>query len=103
MFNQKHMMRQMQKMQEALQKAQEDLALREVEGTAGGGLVRVSVSGHLEPKSVKIDKSAVDPEDVETLEDLILVAFRDAITKAQELSSQQMSQFTGGLRIPGIF
>lgn len=103
MFNQRQMMRQMQKMQEALQRAQEELATREVEGVAGGGLVRVVVTGHMEPKSVKIDRSAVDLDDIETLEDLVLVALKDSIGKAQELSSQQMSQFTGGLRIPGIF
>jgi len=74
-----------------------------VEGIAGGGSVKVQINGQMEPLSVKIDPSIVDPEDVEMLEDLLLVAIKDALSKVQALSAQKMTQLTGGLSIPGLF
>lgn len=89
------MMKQMQKMQEELG----DLT---VESTAGGGVVTVTANGHQEIMEIKIKPEAVDPEDVEMLEDLILAAVNEALRKAQELAAGQMKKLTGGLNIPGM-
>ncbi len=96
------MMKQAQKMQEDLMKAQEDLSRQHVEGSAGGGAVTVVVNGHKDIVSIKIQPAAVDPDDVETLEDLVLTAVRDAQNRASERVQQQMSGLTGGLNIPGL-
>jgi len=82
---------------------QEELATRTVEATAGGGLVTVVVTGGLEVQEIKIDQEAVDPEDMELLEDAILVAVNEALKKAQEMVASEMSKITGGLNIPGLF
>jgi len=82
---------------------QEELATRTVEATAGGGLVTVVVTGGLEVQEIKIDQEALDPEDMELLEDAILVAVNDALKKAQEMVASEMSKITGGLNIPGLF
>jgi len=82
---------------------QEELATRTVEATAGGGLVTVVVTGGLEVKEIKIDQEALDPEDMELLEDAILVAVNEALKKAQEMVASEMSKITGGLNIPGLF
>ncbi|SRR5690554_271253 len=103
MGNMQNMMRQMQKMQKKMAEAQEKLGEERVEGVAQGGLVKVVVSGHKEVLEVIIDEAIVDPEDVETLQDLILIATNDALTKADELASRTMGQFTKGLNIPGMF
>jgi len=96
------MMRQIQKMQAEMAKAQEELGEKTVEATAGGGVVRVTVSGHLEVRAVQIDPTAVNPEDVEMLQDLILAAVNEGIRKAQEMANSALSRFTAGLKIPGL-
>ena len=96
------MMKQAQKMQEALLKAQEDLGSQSVEGTAGGGAVTVSANGHKEITGIRIKPEAVDPEDVETLEDLVLAAVKDAQTKAASLAESSMGSITGGMGLPGL-
>lgn len=96
------MMKQAQKMQEDLLRAQESLGSQSVEGTAGGGVVTVVANGHKEITSIRIKPEAVDPEDVETLEDLVLAAVRDAQAKATAMSENQMNSLTGGLNLPGF-
>ncbi|MCL4423988.1 MAG: YbaB/EbfC family nucleoid-associated protein [Firmicutes bacterium] len=97
------MMKQVQKVQEEMLKAQEELGNKTVEGSAGGGAVRAVVSGKQELKSIEIKPEAVDPEDLELLQDLIVAAVNDALKKSQELASAEMSRFTGGLKVPGLF
>ncbi len=99
MFNQNLM----KQMQNKLLKIQEDLANETVEATAGGGVVKAVVTGQQKLVSVEIDPAAVDPEDVEMLQDLVVVAVNDALAKAQELASKQLSSLTGGMKIPGLF
>jgi DNA-binding YbaB/EbfC family protein len=89
-------------MQANMAKAQEELAAATVEGTAGGGAVVVVLTGTQDIKSVKIEKDAVDPNDVETLQDLVLAAFSDALKKSRELAAQRLGGVTGGLKIPGM-
>ena len=89
-------------MQANMAKAQAELAAATVEGTAGGGAVVVVLTGTQDIKSVKIQKDAVDPEDVETLQDLVLAAFTDALKKSRELAAQRLGGVTGGLKIPGM-
>jgi DNA-binding YbaB/EbfC family protein len=88
---------QAQKMQEQLLNAQQELADAEVDGSAGGGLVTATVSGAGELKSLRIDPKVVDPEDTETLADLIVAAVRDASTQAQKLAENKMGPLAGGL------
>jgi len=92
-----------QKMQKDMARIQEELKTRVVEGDAGGGMIRVQVNGAQEVVSVKIDKSVVDPDDIEMLEDLIIAAVREAMRKSQEMSKAEMAKLTGGLNIPGLF
>ncbi len=99
----RRMMAQIQRMQNQLAKAQEELATLTVEGTAGGGAVKVTMNGHRELRSIAIAPEAVDPEDVETLEEMITAAFNDASKKAQDLSESKLGGLTGGLNIPGLF
>ena len=89
-------------MQANMAKAQEELAAATVEGTAGGGAVVVVLTGTQDVRSIKIQKDAVDPEDVETLQDLVLAAFTDALKKSRELAAQRLGGVTGGLKIPGM-
>ena len=96
------LMKQAQKMQEAMLKMQEDLGGQTVEGTSGGGAVSITVSGSMEVQAVRIKPEAVDPDDVETLEDLVLAAIKDAMAKANALASSQMSGITGGMKLPGM-
>ena len=103
--NLNQLMKQAQKMQQELVTAQAELAEAEVTGTAGGGLVTATVTGGLELRSVTIDPSVIDPDDVETLQDLVVAAVRDANRAAQELASQRMGPLTqglGGLGLPGM-
>lgn len=101
--NMQNMMKQMQKMQKKMQDAQEELGEKKIEGTAGGGMVTVIVTGHKEVVEVKINPEAVDPDDVEMLQDLVLAATNDAMKKADELTNNTMGQFTKGMNIPGLF
>lgn len=95
-------MKMIQQMQNRMMKIQEELGETIVQGTAGGGVVNVEVTGHREMKSIKIDPAAVDPEDVEMLEDLVLAAVTDAMDKAAKLSEEKMGALTGGIKIPGL-
>ncbi|MHB9144045.1 MAG: YbaB/EbfC family nucleoid-associated protein [Symbiobacteriia bacterium] len=97
------MMKQVQQMQANMQKLQEELAERTVEATAGGGMVTAVVSGRQEVKSITIKPEAVDPEDVEMLQDLILAAVNEGLRKASEMSATEMSKLTGGMKVPGLF
>jgi len=101
--NMNQMMKQVKKMQEQMMKAQQELEHKTVEGTAGGGVVTVTVSGHKKVLSVAIKPEAVDPDDVEMLQDLVLAAVNDALAKAEELVSQDMGKLTGGMNLPGLF
>lgn len=101
-MNQAHLMAQFKKMQAEMQKAQEELANTVVSGSAAGGSVTVEMSCDQRVKRVKISKDAVDPDDLETLEDLVVVAMNDALGKASEASQKRMSSATGGMRIPGM-
>jgi len=96
------LMRQAQKMQEEMMKAQEEAKKKTAEATAGGGMVTVVASGAGEIISIKIEKDVVNPEDVDMLQDLILAASNEALRRAQELVSDEMSKLTGGLQIPGM-
>jgi len=98
----KDLMKQAQKMQQDLMKAQEELANKIVEGTSGGGMVKVEMNGHHQVLSLKIDPEVVDKEDVEMLEDLIIAAFNEAMEKITKTSESEMSKFTGGMKIPGL-
>lgn len=89
-------------MQANMAKAQEELAAATVEGSAGGGAVIVVLTGTQDCKEVRIQKDAVDPNDVETLQDLVLAAFTDALKKSRELAAQRLGGVTGGLKIPGM-
>ncbi|MGA7729811.1 MAG: YbaB/EbfC family nucleoid-associated protein [Chloroflexia bacterium] len=97
------MMRQLQDMQKKMIKAQEDLANETVTATAGGGAVTIEMNGHHTVTAVTIDPDAVDPEDVETLQDMMLAAFNQALEKAQDMAQKKMSAITGGMNIPGMF
>lgn len=92
-----------QKMQEEMERIQSEVEEKMVEGTAGGGAVKVEANGKKEILSVKINPEAVDPEDVETLEDLVMAAVNEAIKKADAMMAEGMSAVTGGLNIPGLF
>lgn len=105
-FNMQKLMKQAQKMQQDMQKAQDELKTTQVEGLAGGGMVRVAANCAGEILSIAIDPQVVDPEDVEMLEDMILAAVRDALAQGQETASQRMAGLTGGmggLGLPGMF
>lgn len=103
MGNMNQMMKQVKKMQEQMVKAQEELKDKTVEGTSGGGVVSIVVNGHKEVKEVKIKPEAVDPDDVEMLQDLILAAINDAMKQVDEISGKEMNKLTGGMNIPGLF
>lgn len=93
----KKMMAQAQKMQQGMMKAQEELAAERIEGSAGGGIVKVTVTGQSDVVGIKISAEAVDPDDVEMLEDLVLAAIHDAVEKSKAASEKKM----GGLGVPG--
>ena len=102
MGNMQGMMKQMQKMQKKMAEAQEELGEKRIEGTAGGGMVKVVVSGHKEVLGVIINEEVVDPEDIEMLQDLVLAATNDALKKAEEMTGETMGQFTKGMNLPGF-
>jgi nucleoid-associated protein EbfC len=101
-MNQAQLMAQVKKMQAEMAKAQDELANTIVTGSASGGTVSVDVSCDQRVKRVKIAKEAADPEDLETLEDLVMVAVNDALGKAAETSQKRMASVTGGMRVPGL-
>ena len=99
----KDLMKKAQKMQQDLAKAQEELANKIAEGSAGGGMVTVKMNGKNQIISLKIDKEVVDPEDVEMLEDLIIAAINEAQEKITQTSQDELGKLTGGINIPGMF
>lgn len=101
MMNRK-MLKQAQDLQKRMAQMQEELEERTVEASAGGGVVAVVVSGKMHVESITIDPDAVDPEDVELLQDMVLAAINDGLDKAQEMVGKEMSALTGGLKIPGL-
>ena len=98
--NMNNMIRQAQKMQQDMMKAQEELESKTYEARAGGGVVSATVSGKKELLSITIDPEAVDPDDVEMLQDLIVAAVNEALRKATDDAASQMSRLTGGLNLP---
>lgn len=97
------MMKQVQKMQADMAKLQEELVNRTVEASSGGGMVKAVVTGKQEVKSIEINPEAVDPEDLEMLQDMILAAINEALRKSQEMVAAEMNKITGGVSIPGLF
>jgi nucleoid-associated protein EbfC len=97
------MMKQMQKMQKQMMKAQEELKEKTVEATVGGGMVTVIASGDKRILEVNISEDVVDPDDVEMLQDLIIAATNEALKKVDELVEQDLGKFTKGLNMPGMF
>jgi DNA-binding YbaB/EbfC family protein len=102
MFKGLDLMGPLKTIQEKMEKVQEELEQRTVEGSAGGGMVTVLVNGKLEIVDLKIDPQVVNPEDVSMLEDLIIAAVNDALRRAQEIMAEELSKMAGGLNIPGL-
>ena len=98
----KSFMRQAQELQAKLAKAQQELANTTVEVSSGGGAVKVTINGQQQIQQIKISPEAINPDDVEMLEDLVLAAVNEAIAKSQELAAQRLGKLTGGLKIPGL-
>ncbi len=98
----KQMMRQAQKMQKELNKAQEEIATMSFEATAGGGMVKAVASGDMNITALTIDPDAVDPEDVEMLQDMVIAAVNEALRGVSEMSNQRMNAVTGGMNLPGF-
>lgn len=103
MANMQGMMKKVQKMQQEMLKLQEDLKNRTVEATAGGGAVTVVVTGRKTIEKITIAPSAVDPDDVEMLEDLVTTAVNEAMRKVEEMTEREMGKLTGGMKLPGMF
>lgn len=101
-MNMQEMMKQARKMQEQLAQAQESMKDVTIDASAGGGMVKAAVNGDLELVSIQIDPDALDPEDVDLLQDMIVAAVNEAIRGVSEVASKQMSSITGGLNIPGM-
>ena len=102
-MNMQGLMKQAQKMQEKMQKTQDELKQKTVEASVGGGMVTVVFTGGQELQKITINKEVVDPEDVETLQDLVLSAVNAGLKKSQDMIQEEMSQITGGMNIPGMF
>jgi len=96
-------MKQAQQMQRRMAQLQEELASKQVEASAGGGMVTATVSGKQQLLNLKIDPAVVDPEDVEMLQDLVTAAVNEALKLSQQMAGEEMSKLTGGLSIPGLF
>jgi len=102
-MNMQGLMKQAQKMQEKMQKTQDELKQKTVEASVGGGMVTVVFTGGQELQKITINKEVVDPEDVETLQDLVLSAVNAGLKKSQDMIQEEMAQVTGGMNIPGMF
>jgi hypothetical protein len=100
--NMQKMMKQAQKLQRQMMEAQEALADERVEGSSGGGMVKAVADGQQNIVEIHIDPAAVDPEDVEMLEDLVLAALSDAMRKSRDLAEERLGAFTKGMKIPGL-
>jgi DNA-binding protein, YbaB/EbfC family len=104
MGNMANMMKKVQKLQADMAKLQEELKTRTLEATAGGGAIKVVVNGEKQIVSVKIDPAAVDPEDIEMLEDMIMAVVNEATKKVDDMMAQEMGKLTGGMKLPpGMF
>ncbi|SEM85889.1 hypothetical protein SAMN05444955_102343 [Lihuaxuella thermophila] len=103
MRNMNQMMKQVKKMQAEMAKAQQELEKKVVEGTAGGGVVKVRMNGHKQLIAVEIAPDVVDPDDVEMLQDLITAAFNEAMKQVDEMVAKDLGKFTAGMNIPGLF
>lgn len=99
-FDIQKLMKEAQKLQAEIKRVEEELANREVEGTAGGGMVKARVTCGLELRSIEIAPEVVDPDDIEMLQDLIVAAVNAAITRARQVSEEEMAKVTGGLNMP---
>ncbi|KJS87925.1 MAG: hypothetical protein JM58_02655 [Peptococcaceae bacterium BICA1-8] len=100
--NMNKMMKQVQQMQAKMAKLQEELELRTVEATAGGGVVRVVANGKNEIVEIEIKPEVLDPDDAEMVQDLVMAACNEALRKAQEMVAEEMGKITGGLKLPGM-
>ncbi len=98
-----NIMKQAQQMQAKMARIQQELEVKEVEASAGGGMVTARANGKQQILELKIEKDVVDPEDVEMLQDLVLAAVNEAIKKSQDMVQSEMSKVTGGMNIPGLF
>ncbi|HLA50225.1 MAG: YbaB/EbfC family nucleoid-associated protein [Nitrospirae bacterium] len=96
------LMRQAKKMQQEMAKIQEEAKKKTVEASAGGGMVSVTANGGMEIVSIKIEREVVNPDDIEMLQDLIIAAANEALRRAQQMVSEEMSKVTGGLNLPGV-
>lgn len=101
--NMNAMLRQAQKMQEDMAALQEELENREYEISAGGGMVKIVINGKKEVKSIKLNEEIVDPDDIETLEDILIAGVNEAIKRVEGDASEEMSKITGSMNIPGLF
>ncbi len=97
------MLKQAQKMQQQMESIQQDVENRLVEASAGGGAVTVTMNGKKEVKSIKIDPDIIETEDIEMLEDIVMAAVNEAISKANEMMTGEMGKLTGGINLPGLF
>ncbi len=97
-----NLQRMAQQMQQEMQRIQQELETTTVDGSAGGGVVKATVTGKQEVVSITIDPAAVDPSDVEMLQDLIVAAVNDALRASREIAEQKMAAVTGGLKLPGM-
>ena len=103
MGNMNQLMKQAKKMQDQIAKMQEELESKTVEASSGGGVVLVVANGRKEVVSIKISPAAVDPDDVEMLQDLVIAAVNEALRSAEEMKEREMAKITGGLGMPGMF
>jgi nucleoid-associated protein EbfC len=101
--NMNHLMKQAQQMQQKMATLQKELESRELETSSGGGMVKIKINGKQEILELKLDKECVDPDDVETLEELLTTSINQAVRESNEMVSSAMSKVTGGLSIPGLF
>jgi len=100
--NMQQMLKQMQKMQADMARAQEEIAAAEVQASSGGGMVTVTMTGNLEVRSVRIEPAAIDPDDPDLLSDLVMAAVNEALRSAQALAAQRMERVTGGLDLGAL-
>lgn len=102
--NMQKMMKQVQKMQADMAKLQEELAYKQVEATAGGGAVKIVMSGKQEVVDLKIDPEVLNPEEADMVQDLLMAAFNEALRKSQDMVASEMNKITGGMKMPpGLF
>ena len=97
-----NLFKQAQEIQARLAQVQEDLGRKTVDASSGGGMVQVTVNGHLVLSAIKVDPSVINPQDKEMLEDLVLAAVNEGLRRAREMAAEEMSKVTGGFKIPGL-